>query len=330
MNVPSVPQRFPRGKPGRRLGPIADGTGPAHRAWLEPLREAFHASGMTLLDLQDRTGWPKSKLSELLRAVGRYPRWAFARDVAMGLSAPVARPGTRLGTRSGAGPATGTGAGPVLSYASIRLLWVQAAREADKRTAWINECLSQGGDLGTVTTGSLPLEFSAFRELHQPHYTAYAGAFLRGRALTERTVDDVFLLLMLWDEALASENPERFAWQVLRGTVLERAPKDGDGHPALADAAFDTVALRSSLDPVGQLEESMALFRAVSRLPPRQMDVTVLLHLRGLDEGQAADELGISRAAVRSTARHARRGLRATLGTDSTAEEGRPGDLNDR
>ncbi|MEU2396135.1 sigma factor-like helix-turn-helix DNA-binding protein [Streptomyces sp. NPDC007369] len=309
MTVPSAPRDVPRdrrGKRGRRLGPIADGTGAAHRAWLEPLRDAFHGSGLTLDELQARTGWPKSHISELLRAVERYPRWAFVRTVLTVLK-------------------------PRVSYEAMRLRWVLAARDAGKRTSWIKDCLHEAGGAGAravAAAGPVPLDYLAFQEMHRPHYARYAAAFLRRPALVEKAVGDVFtLLLLLWHDALASENPERFAWPILRQTVLEHAPKE-NGRPSLALAAFDTVALDTAPDPVGQVEETMALFRAVAELAPVQRDVVVLLHLCGLEDTQVADELGVSLASVRSTARHARRNLDSVLHPITTAEEGHPRGLD--
>ncbi|MFD8790362.1 sigma-70 family RNA polymerase sigma factor [Streptomyces vinaceus] len=308
MNLHSAPQDLPqgrRGKPGRPLGPIAEGAGPAHRAWLEPLRDAIHGRGVTLDELQARTGRDKGHISELLRAVGRYPRWVFVRTVLLALE----RPG--------------------LPYDSMRLRWVIAAQDIGKRTSWIKDCLHEGGARHRTANASAPLDFRAFQQMHRPHYTSYASAFLRRDGLVEKAVDDVFtLLLMLWHDALASENPERFAWPMLRQTVLERAPKE-NGRPSLVESAFDTVALGFAPDPVGQVEESMALFRAVGGLAPVQRDVIVLLYLCGLEETRVADELGVSPASVRSTARHAKRHLHAVLYPDTTTEEEVPGDLDD-
>ncbi|MCX5149514.1 sigma-70 family RNA polymerase sigma factor [Streptomyces sp. NPDC048550] len=306
MNLHSAPQDVPqgRGKPGRRLGPIAEGTGAAHRAWLEPLRDAIHGRGVTLDELQARTGRPKGHISELLRAVGRYPRWVFVRTVLLALD----RPG--------------------VAYDTMRLRWVLAARDLGKRTSWIKDCLHEGGARHRTRATSVPLDYLAFRQMHHPHYTCYASAFLRRPGLVRKAVDDVFtLLLMLWHDALASENPERFAWPILRQTVLERAPKD-NGRASLLEAAFDTVALGLAPDPIGQVEESMALFRAVADLAPLQRDVIVLLYLCGLEDARAADELGVSLAAVRSTARHAKRNLHAALYPDTTTEEEVSGDLD--
>jgi hypothetical protein len=39
------------------------------------MRESYLASGLTLSDRSTRMRFAKSKLSELLRGVGLYPRW---------------------------------------------------------------------------------------------------------------------------------------------------------------------------------------------------------------------------------------------------------------
>lgn len=301
MNAQSMSPEGPsRSKRGRKLGPITAGTGRAHRAWLEPLRGSYQASGLTIGQLERETGWSRSKISELLRAAGRYPRWEFTRSLLTALRWPAP------------------------SMADMRALWALAARETNKRTIWINNCLQ--GD-GLSADDRLPLHFAAFQDLYREAYTGYALTFLRRRPEARRAVNDVFILLLfLWDEALASDNPERFAWRLLRQTVLERTPHPG-GSPALVEAAFDTVALRGAADPVAQIEESMLLFDAVRRLPPGQLDVMVLLHLRGMDESGVAAVLGIPLAAVRSTARHARRHLDERLRT--ATQEGHPGDRGD-
>ncbi|GAA3139922.1 hypothetical protein GCM10017687_65650 [Streptomyces echinatus] len=46
--MPPDPSQPPPGRPGRKLGPITESAGSIHRAWLEPMREAYFASGRTL------------------------------------------------------------------------------------------------------------------------------------------------------------------------------------------------------------------------------------------------------------------------------------------
>ncbi|GFE11978.1 hypothetical protein Sgleb_00250 [Streptomyces glebosus] len=98
-------------RPGRKLGPIADCVGSSHRAWLKPMRERYSAGGQTLSHLSDRVLLAKSKLSELLRGVGLYPRW----EVIYRLSTELNRP----------------------TWPLYRL-WRQAALDAQKTREWID------------------------------------------------------------------------------------------------------------------------------------------------------------------------------------------------
>lgn len=285
MNPQFVPPRDPRGippsKPGRKLGPIAPQVGSAHRAWLELLRERFLASGLTITDLSERCGWSKSKISELLRGAGLYPRWEFTHSLLHVLGIPTW---------------------------PMRRLWAAAAVEAHKKPDWIKGCI-QGV---TLSTGPAvpPVDHRVFAEMHKASYTAYARAFLRdGQA--DHVVEEVFQLLWLrWSQVPESSDVEKFAWQVLRASVMARTPHF-DGYPELAAAAFDTVALQQAPDAerYAQLEESMALFNALSRLPDFQLDVTVLMHLRGMKDTDVADVLGVPIASVHSADRHAQRYL---------------------
>lgn len=299
MTMP-MPPTGPRGpaqtRPGRKLGPITKEASPAHRAWLQPLREAYRASGMTIEQLERSTGWPRSKISELLRAVGRYPRWECLRALLFALGLPEE------------------------SVVTLRSRWVLAAIEANKRTGWINGCVAKD-----IPDSERPVHLSAFQDLYYGTYFSYAHTFLRSQAEARRAVDAVFtLLFIVWEEALSSANPKRFAWRMLRDTVLERTPHR-EGYPALVEAAFDSVALRRAHDSAAELhqvEESMNLFGAVRRLPPDQLDVIVLMHLRGMRDVDVADVLGLSLGLVRSTERHAKRSLTNCLFPDRPTQEG--------
>ncbi|WP_329127173.1 RNA polymerase sigma factor [Streptomyces sp. NBC_01465] len=125
---------------------------------------------------------------------------------------------------------------------------------------------------------------------------------------------------------LTKENPAGYAWSILRTRTIDVGRARGR-RIALIGAAFETAALHHSVDPIGQLEESLNQFAAIRRLPPRQMDVTILLHLQGLSVDQVADELGITPAGVRSTARHAKRRLREAFGLPAKHREGHADDV---
>ncbi|MGW2183929.1 sigma-70 family RNA polymerase sigma factor [Streptomyces sp. NPDC001732] len=130
------------------------------------------------------------------------------------------------------------------------------------------------------------------------------------------------MLELRWHEALSSTDVVRFAWSVLRSSVMVRAPHV-DGRPDLGTAVFDTVALDRAVsdeEKFAQLEESSALFKVLSRLPDQQLDVMVLRHLRGMPPSMVADVLGVPIASVRSDERHAMHVVETVLGTESDPE----------
>ncbi|WP_269859647.1 sigma-70 family RNA polymerase sigma factor [Streptomyces sp. RPT161] len=273
-------------RPGRKLGPIADNVGSAHRAWLEPMRDSYLHSGLPLSELSARVRLAKSKLSELLRGTGLYPRW----EIIYSLSVELKLPSTPL-----------------------YRLWRQAAFEAHKSSEWVERSTRQA----TVTTAHMPPPFHlpAFRELVESHYRLYAQVFLDDDQ-RDAAVSDTFDLLWLgWNEALASPDTRRYAWQVLRATVMSKTPHL-DGRPELARAAFDTIALQSlttDTDRMDQLTESLELFKAMSRLPDQQLDVMVLRRLCGASPEQASDLLGVPLVTVQSDERHAVHFLESVL-----------------
>ncbi|WP_331742826.1 helix-turn-helix domain-containing protein (plasmid) [Streptomyces sp. NBC_00868] len=273
-------------KPGRKLGPIVDVVGPVHRGWLEAVRSRLHSSGMTASDLAQRAGWSKSKVTELLRGAGLYPQWEITHALIHVLGMPT-RP--------------------------MRRLWTAAALEAQKKQEWIEGSIERV----VLPAGSdpPPLDHQGFTVLYGSSYFSYAKVFLHGDGEAEQVVTETIdILWLLWEEALGSADTQKYAWQVLRQGVMARAPHI-DGYPELAGAAFDTVALDTAtgLARFLQLEESLAVFQAVSRLPDFQLDVIVLRYLRGRDESSVADILGVPTALVSSAERHAKRSLTTKL-----------------
>jgi len=91
--------------------------------------------------------------------------------------------------------------------------------------------------------------------------------------------------------------------------------------------AFETASLVGTADPIGQFGESSTLVAAIRELPPRQMDVMVLRYLLDYSDAQVAEELGITPAGVRSTARHAKRRLHQLLTPAPDTTEGHTDDV---
>ncbi|MFJ3214041.1 sigma factor-like helix-turn-helix DNA-binding protein [Streptomyces flaveolus] len=288
---PAPPDRPAPARPGRKLGPVADSVGSAHRAWLDPLRSAYLASGLTLHELSGRVRFAKSKISELLRGVGLYPRWEIVYRLADELGMP--------------------------NWPLYRL-WSQAALETHKSSEWIRGCT----DHTTLTTPytAPPLEHQAFRELVESDYSLYAQVFLDDDQRDNAVADTFDRLWLSWNQALAHHDTRRYAWNVLRETVMARTPHR-DGRPELGPAAFDTVTLQILTDPAEyahRLTETLELFTAISRLPDRQLDVIVLRRLCGFTHEAVSALLGTSLATIRSDERHATRFLESVIPPPST------------
>lgn len=280
-------------RPGRKLGPISARAGSSHRAWLEPTRDRYLSSGLTLNDLSYHVLLAKSKLSELLRGVGYYPRWEVIHRLAAVLDIP---------------------------RWPLYRLWKQAALDAGKSRDWVERSTEGTTTVAAVRSGP-PLEHGALRMTVEEGYRAYAGVFLTGSDRDD-AVEDAFAILWLsFDEALASADIRRFAWNLLRATVMTRADHR-DERPVLAEAAFGTAALLhgSVRDQAAQLAESLELFTAIARLPDTQFDVMVLRYMCGFTPEEASDLLGVPLATVRSTERHAHRFLADTI--EPAATEG--------
>ncbi|MFF2190497.1 RNA polymerase sigma factor [Streptomyces sp. NPDC058155] len=166
-------------------------------------------------------------------------------------------------------------------------------------------------------------DFVDFHQTHRSTYIRYAEAFLHNRTDAEEAIDDAMEhLLKRWDMVQAGENRPAYAWGVVKNKVRDyaRAKKRRLPTISIEPAAFDTVALRHTSDPINQLIESLALFWALETLTERQRDVLVLRFLQDVSTAIVADTLGITEATVRSTIRHACARLRQIYGPDRTME----------
>ncbi|CAL9675230.1 sigma-70 family RNA polymerase sigma factor [Streptomyces sp. enrichment culture] len=284
---PAQPPPLPgTARRGRRPAPISPQAGPSHRAWLEPVRAVLFASGLTLDDLVDRSGYSKTRISELLRGNGYYPPWEITFSVSRALSVPT-RP--------------------------LRRLWTAAAREAHKDNDWIQHCIELVAHDGDSPT----LPYRAFTEAMRPDYSDYARAFLLTDQRAHWVVCEAFDILWLrWHDAAASANLNHYAWQLFRSRVMLRAARRADGQPDLRAAVFSTEEVRGSDSTPGHfmaLSELIDLFDALTRLPDDQMDLTVLHYLCGVPAARIAHILGMAPALTHAVDHHARATLDALL-----------------
>ncbi len=273
------------GRRGRKPAPIADSAGPTHRAWLEPVRGFLFASGLTLDDLVDRSGYSKTRISELLRGNGYYPAWEITFSVIRALGLPVQ---------------------------PVRRLWTAAAREAEKEPGWIQHCIQQVALDGPERP---PIAHQAFAEAMTTPYTDFARAFLltdrRARWVVAETLD---ILWLCWSDAGTSEDIRRYAWRLLRTRVMARVERGHDGHPDLRTAVFSTQEAHHGVPGhFVVLTELVDLFDAISRLPHDQMDIAVLHYLCGMRLDDIPAVVGLTPAITHSIDHHARAALEGLL-----------------
>ncbi|MFJ7908815.1 hypothetical protein [Kitasatospora sp. NPDC096204] len=95
---------------------------------------------------------------------------------------------------------------------------------------------------GPGEPADVPLEFTAFCELHRPRYLSYAHVWLTEHSAATAAVQQAFAeIAVLWRELMGSSNPTAHAWEILRGTVADhsrRMPAAPERHPADDDLAI--------------------------------------------------------------------------------------------
>ncbi|MFC9227406.1 RNA polymerase sigma factor [Streptomyces decoyicus] len=163
----------------------------------------------------------------------------------------------------------------------------------------------------------LPADFRAFHELFRGVYIHWSELYLANLADAEEAVDEAFEQLCLsWTEVLEQENPNAYAWVVVKHRTIDHARARGRRPTVVDEAAFETAALRDAVDPIGELSESLHIYTAIQALPERQHDVIVLQYCLGYSTQETADILGVTPAGVRSTTRYARHRLQRALGLE--------------
>ncbi|MBW1599462.1 sigma-70 family RNA polymerase sigma factor [Streptomyces sp. JJ38] len=163
----------------------------------------------------------------------------------------------------------------------------------------------------------LSLDLVAFHRQRRPAFVRRAERELNNRADAEEVVDLAFEQIALsWPKILSMASPAAYAWSILRNRIKDRIKARGhtlDRTLLYDNLAFETLALRTAVDPIGELEESLALAEAVAALPERQRDVIILYYYECYPVAAIAEYMGIAPATVRSTQRNALRRLKGAL-----------------
>lgn len=171
-----------------------------------------------------------------------------------------------------------------------------------------------------------PVEFTNFHREHRGAYVRWAALHLGSRADAEDAVDDAMLeLLAKWPVVSAQPVPSAYAWTVIKSRTVDAVRARRRRPVAMDVATFESAALLGTVDPIGELETSLAIQQAISQLPERQHDVVVLRCCLGYTTRGTAGVLGISEATVRSTVRDARRRLARSLDLAPAGPDGRDG-----
>ena len=257
------------------------------RDWL---RETLAAAALS------RTGRPASSalvspplppLTELTIA-----RYGPDYDAAAGLD----RFAGWLRTRAAGSPGAG---GELPGRAGIRTSDLPTIRLARLRVLPDGGPGSTKGTGAQAPSGSYGDPVSALYDQHYASLVRLAALLVRDTAAAEEIVQDAFVAVAA-ATAWRRRGDTDGALDFLRQSVLDRSRS----------------ALRHGITaahPDGCPSASPPLLAAIGALPARQREVLVLRYYANLSEEQAADAIGISRAAVRRHATRANDALRTLL-----------------
>ncbi len=198
-------------------------------------------------------------------------------------------------------------------------------------TADIGAGTDAGGNAEAFASGdrrrtpSALAEFEAFYQEYQEVWRAYAYARTGSFEAADQIVDDVTAQLAdLWACASGRDDVGRYAWALLRTTIV-RWLNDHQTRSAFVETlAFDRTALAMDFvkERFNLIEESLALYAAVSRLPEREYDVTVLRYVLGYSVAQVAAVLNVDARSVGRHIRSAKQRLARELGLSAPASDG--------
>ena len=283
----------------RRTGHLADRAfiSPSHRRLTEHKMAQFRSGYDAVAGLDRFAGWLRCGAAGSAQAGSTQ---AGSADAGPALARLAHQPGARLAGRPGSRPAglraLSNGApekpnGPPGKGSS--------AHSTNGNSVNGNE--SPGSPHGTAAASPPASYGDPVRALYEEHYAPLvrlAALLVRDTATAEQIVQDSFVAVTAGGRR---HGGNAGALDFLRQSVLNRSRS----------------ALRHGISPApaggGYPYGSTPLLAALGALPARQREVLVMRYYANLSEEQAADTIGISRAAVRRHATRANAALRTLL-----------------
>ena len=133
------------------------------------------------------------------------------------------------------------------------------------------------------------------------------GLLLRDRALADDAVQELLSVLLKRGESFRdADSPYRWLCRAADRTCLDLLRRGRRLRAAVDIDDIDPVGVAPGMDP----EARLAVVEALALLDEAQQSLAIMLFVDGLTQGEAAEELGVSRVTVNKRAQEIRTQLR--------------------
>ena len=130
---------------------------------------------------------------------------------------------------------------------------------------------------------------------------------LRDRAQADDAVQELLSVLLRRGEGLrAADSPYRWLCRAADRTCIDLLRRGRHLRTAIDIDDLDPVGVAPGMDP----EARCAVIESLERLDDAQQSLAIMLFVDGLSQGEAAEELGVSRVTINKRAQELRAQLR--------------------
>lgn len=153
--------------------------------------------------------------------------------------------------------------------------------------------------------------FSAIFDHYRKKIYSIALVYLKSAESAEEIVQDVFLKIWIKRSALPSiQKFDSYLFIVARNIILDRLKKKAYENAAKKELSFGSKYASDADSRIEQWQYDRLLDEAVSRLPPRQKQIFLLVKREGKDHKEIADELGVSKLTIKKQMARALKSIR--------------------